>query len=100
MEDLYKNCRWCKHFQNGKCRNEETFNVDSDISMKVYQLFEDGHVHEAIQEAVGENKFVEDLIQSIEDAVNVLICNNVDGIVENSAVEIADPENFYCKYFS
>lgn len=98
MKDLYKNCRWCKSFQNGKCCNE-TFSVDSDVPMKVYQLFEDGLVYEAIKEACGEHELDEDAIQSIEDAVCMSICTKVDKLVETSEVEISDPENFYCKYF-
>jgi hypothetical protein len=125
MNDFYKTCRWCHWFKNGKCLHDKTFrNSETDI---VY-LTEEGVISEAIKEGFTEKAFSElkinlesklskkkakefmqafyeeleaakaDWIESIDEAVTIVLQNAIDKETEEAA-EIIEPEEFCCKYF-
>ena len=125
MNDFYKTCRWCHWFKNGKCLHDKTFrNSETDI---VY-LTEEGVISEAIKEGFTEKAFSElkinlesklskkkakefmqafyeeleaakaDWIESIDEAVTIVLQNAIDKETEEAAESI-EPEEFCCKYF-
>jgi len=127
MDDMYKACRWCKWFKDGDCVNEKAFDMDNDIEFAKFT--EEGHLSGAIEEGFGNVKFssVEqkllesklskkaqteimkilyeefegvkvNLIERIDESVSITL-NNFDFSSDGGGVYIADPNEFYCKYF-
>lgn len=127
LDEMYHNCRWCKHNVSNKCvKMGKVF--ESTGSSKVYQMAEDGRLFEAIEESLTKSKFdylkdllqeygisnkrykeilktIEEdldmnknnLIEDIDEGVSRLLLNNEVDSVNE--LELIDPENFYCKYF-
>jgi len=126
-DDMYKTCRWCKWFKNGNCINEKAFDMENDI--EIAKFTEEGHLSGVIEEGFGNVKFsgVEqklfesklskkvqaeimktlheefegvkvNLIESIDESVSIAL-NNFDFSGDDEGVYIADPNEFYCKYF-
>ena len=125
-DKLYKNCRWCKFNDGGKCvKSSEIF--ESSVSEELYDLAESGKLSEAIKEgltfpkmgklgslldsygisqkrqkeilqAVGAEleDFIPTMVEEIDNSVSQLIVNTE---VELKDLELKDPESFYCKYF-
>lgn len=120
---LYKNCRWCHWYENGKCLHPNTF---KGSSADVRYLSEEGIVDEAIREGFTNQLFPElqhnlesslskkkakafmqafyeeleavknDWVIGIDESVTAAIQNEID---KNNSAEVVDPEEFYCKYF-
>ena len=99
MSDLYKNCRWCNHFQNGECHHKQTFENNEMIEHDIYSLFENGQIHGAITEAFGKVEPDKNLVQKIDDVVTNLIYEKIQDAVENRRPQPVKPDEFYCKYF-
>lgn len=55
IEDLYKNCRWCHWFKNGKCLHGRTFKSSNETDVRYYA--EEGVISEAIKEGFTEREF-------------------------------------------
>lgn len=127
IDEMYHNCRWCKHNLNNKCvRMGEVF--ENTGSNSAYQMAEDGRLYEAIEESLQPPKFdylkslldeyklsqkrkaeilktIEEdlesnknnLITDIDEGVSRLLLNSEADSVEY--LGLIDPESFYCKYF-
>jgi len=52
-----KCCRWCHHFQNGKCMNTDHLDTGEDLS--VYKVSEDGYLDQCLEETLGSVKLEE-----------------------------------------
>lgn len=74
MKNLYKTCRWCRHFHKGCCTHSEAFRIDSEIVGTIYNLSNENHISERVRR---------------------ILLNAVD----RTKVEIINPEKFCCKYF-
>lgn len=126
MNDLYKTCRWCHWFSNGRCFHGKTFRNGSETD--VMYLSEEGVISEAIREGFTEQAFEQlksnlestlskkkasefmqafyeeleaakvDWIESIENIVTLALQNAIDKGTEEAA-EIVEPEEYCCKYF-
>ena len=50
--DMYRVCRWCKHFDRElqACINDQAFIMDDDFEF--YPFYENGHLSEAIKEGL------------------------------------------------
>ena len=46
-----KCCRWCHHYKDGKCMNENTYTAEEDLG--VYKVSEDGHLDQCLEETLG-----------------------------------------------
>lgn len=123
-EDLYKNCRWCHWFKDGKCLHDQTFKADTEDV--VLMAAEEGVISEAVKEGFSERAFdklkvnlesslskkkakefmqafYEELeaakqnwTETIDEAVTAALQNEFN---KNSEAVIIDPYEFYCKYF-
>lgn len=49
MGDMYKNCRWCYHYENGNC---DCLTVDIEGYVDSIELVEEGLLDECVCEAV------------------------------------------------
>lgn len=50
--DIYHCCRWCHHFQNGKCFNKDvTVNYEDFSSDVMYKISEEGILSEVLNES-------------------------------------------------
>jgi len=127
MDELYHNCRWCKWFdtETSTCVNPQVFEAQG---ISLYPFWEDGKLELAIEEGFGTPNFdwlrqtlmenglskkkteavMEDfysefddmktqwllsLDKSVSDALNAFE-NTLD-----TRTEIANPDDFYCKFF-
>jgi hypothetical protein len=125
MEDLYKNCRWCRWFEKGKCLNQQALK-SSSVDIQYYS--EQAIVSEAIEEGFFDAPFPElrsnlesklskkkadeimkafyeeleaikiEWVVSIDESVSSSL-NNAINREGKSGVEIVDPEEFHCRYF-
>lgn len=127
FDEMYHNCRWCKHNVADKCvKMCEVF--ENTGSNSAYQMAESGKLYEAIEESLAKPKFeyLKDLLQEygisnkrykeilktiekdldmnknnliadIDEGVSRLLLNNEVDSVDE--LELMDPESFYCKYF-
>lgn len=126
MDDLYKTCRWCHWYKNGKCLHGKTFRNGSETNIVYFA--EEGVISEAIKEGFTDKAFSKlksnlesklskkkakefmqaffeeleaaqaDWTESIDEAVTTALQNAIDEGTEEAA-EIIDPTEFCCKYF-
>lgn len=110
IDELYHRCRWCRHFNNGKCTiADEVFELPN-IKEELEYAIDDGGLAEAIRETLSshmdalrgavdnedaEEKVVDEIIGDIERAVKNLTLDIPDGL------EVQDPStnDHYCKRF-
>lgn len=52
-----KCCRWCHHYQNGKCVNNNHVSAGEDLS--VYKVSEEGYLDQTLEETLGSVKLEE-----------------------------------------
>lgn len=127
IDDMYHNCRWCKHNLNDRCVRLSKVFMSTGVN-SAYQMAEDGRLFEAIGESLKAPKFEyleslldeyklsqkrkaeilktigedlemnkNNLIEDIDEGVSRLFLNSEVDGVED--LELIDPEAFYCKYF-
>lgn len=123
---MEKVCRWCKHYKNGKCFNNNIMSIYNTDDMDPLQLLsEDGKVEEAIRDGFTDYQFIEvqELLKSFNlsqkriDEVMKTLATEVESAKNEWATEIdhsivnsldlhfytgsnfiiKEPENFYCK---
>ena len=123
----YNVCRWCKHFKDGCCFNEDAFVIGND-NFDFYKFYEDGTLSETISEsfetyhfeklvaALHETKLskkkIKEIMQvfetemadaqlnwteTIDESVSIALNNFDFGYL--GGVYIKDPDEFSCKYF-
>ncbi len=54
IDDLYKNCCWCRWFKDGQCLHDKTFR---SVSIDIRHLAEEGIISEEINEGFTEQDF-------------------------------------------
>lgn len=113
MSELKKCCRHCNHFQNGTCTLEPFDNESFDNSAILYKFINEGYLRKAITAALTDsdvsdklfehktNKNKKHLIEDIADEIE----NNAETLANDISVNIrtdifiADPDEFFCKYY-
>lgn len=118
----YKNCRWCKHFENGKCFNiGESLNSFKDDVMYAYENsdvttdIEERNLAEKLFNQLtqymtrksakeNESEILEKLryffVDEVSESCLKSILSGSDYVEKNNkGVKIEDPENFVCSNF-
>lgn len=112
MSELKKCCRYCTHFQNGTC-TRKPFVESSDDSAMLYKFINEGYLRKAITIALDGSDLGNQLFKhkTIDDKKDLIehIAENIEDNAEALAdkfymnfsgdVFIADPDNFFCKYY-
>jgi hypothetical protein len=124
-DEIYRKCRFCHYWADGKCVNEQNFKLDE---LEVHKFSEDGVLSEAITESIGDVKFSDfeqalresklsqkavlellqvlydewedikvNLVERIDECVSVVL-NNFD-LGEQVCVKISEPSEFSCSNF-
>jgi hypothetical protein len=121
MDSIYQNCRWCKHFSGGVCKNERAFDFNDDIDLSPF--WENGYLAEAIDEGYGDSDFFRledglrafgisdkriktllDLARQDAEEWKDTIASSVERALDNydfdaGGVTIADLNQFYCSEY-
>jgi hypothetical protein len=83
---MEKCCRTCKFLIDGECKNEELVTVIYPYEDYIYNLFEDGVIHEYLQ-------------MSVEELAGVESCLR-NRLNDGEEIFFSPPdEEFYCKYW-
>lgn len=118
---MYKCCRWCNNFSDGKCRSN-VFKLD--LSTNIESIYDDGLIEEALKESVEDIDFdyfmetckkvklpkakTEALLEIIKDkfkshleyevstVIKTVLDNNLTGDID---VEISNEHEFVCSEF-
>lgn len=118
---MYKCCRWCINFSDGKCRSD-IFTLD--LSTNIESIYDDGLIEEALKESVGDIDFdyfietckkiklskakIDALLEIIKDkfkshleyevstVIKTVLDNNLSGYLD---VEISNEHEFVCNEF-
>lgn len=119
---MYKCCRWCNNFSDGKC-NSESF-ID-DVELNLDKIYDEGTIKETLKEQINMeslelesfynlakklkisnvkakelanefSKILESLIGDVEVAVLTTLENNLIGVVK---VGIKNEHEFVCSEF-
>ncbi|MCC3870253.1 hypothetical protein [Terrisporobacter mayombei] len=121
---MYKCCRWCNNFSDGKCFSKS---VLSNTEIEITKLDEEGLIYEALREAytvdsclklesvyeyakelkisqIKAKKLIEYIIEQIKDneilwSLNDSICNTLENDIVPSAVIVSNEHEFVCSEF-
>lgn len=63
VDEMYHTCRWCKHFESGKCYKGF---ASKDLSDTVYKVAEEGELAEVIEETLNSG-FLKELLEGIKE---------------------------------
>lgn len=63
VDEMYHTCRWCKHFESGKCYKGF---ASKDLSDTVYKVAEEGELAEVIEETLNSG-FPKELLEGIKE---------------------------------
>lgn len=69
IDDMYRVCRWCKWYSDGKCFNEAFSQAEAE-TLGVYQVAEDGRLSEVLEETLGSVKTTEierEIVSKLEE---------------------------------
>lgn len=122
--DIYKNCRFCRHFEDGSCI-KKPFTTGTTAYDEVIYLSEEGAIDGAVQEALQSaisgsmneisalfprmtkkarealrsylTREAEHWAEDVAEATTLALMNNASK--DSADVEVADPMSFCCKYF-
>lgn len=127
MDDMYHNCRWCRHNVKGSCaKSSEVF--ENPVIDNSYKLAEDGKLAEAIEEGLKFPEFEKlqslldeygisqkrqkEILATVQEELEDFTPNMVEAVDESVSrlilsyeadelldLELKDPESFYCKHF-
>lgn len=121
---MYKCCRWCNNFSDGKCFSKS---VLSNTEIEITKLDEEGLIYEALREAytvdsclklesvyeyakelkisqIKAKKLIEYIIEQIKDneilwSLNDSICNTLENNIVPTSVIISNEHEFVCSEF-
>lgn len=88
---MEKVCRWCKHYKNGECINDNIKSIYDNFDVSPLQLLlEEGKIDEAVREGFTDYQFlkVQELLQSFD-----ISQKRIDEIVKTLAEELASAKN-------
>lgn len=126
-EDMYHCCRWCHHYQNGKCYNNNMQIIDDSA---VFEVAESGRLDEVLEETIKSEKLTpfkeleykllewnvsqkrikefNELFSSCYEEFALHLKESLDESVSRlyqtdlddrtfDGIEISNPEEYYCK---
>lgn len=126
-EDMYHCCRWCHHYQNGKCYNNNIQIIDDSA---VFEVAESGRLDEVLEETLKSEKLTpfkeleykllewnvsqkrikefNELFSSCYEEFALHLKESLDESVSRlyqtdldditfDGLEISNPEEYYCK---
>lgn len=121
---MYKCCRWCNNFSDGKCFSKS---VLSNTEIEITKLDEEGLIYEALREAytvdsclklesvyeyakelkisqIKAKKLIGYIIEQIKDneilwSLNDSICNTLENNIVPTAVIVKNEHEFVCSEF-
>ena len=120
---MYKCCRWCNNFSNGKCFSKA---VLSNTEIEVAKLDEEGLIYESLKESytldnlnldkvygvakelkisqIKAKQLIESIIEQLKDNdllwnLNDSICTTLENNVVPTAVIVTNEHDFVCSEF-